>query len=142
MSGVGDLHDAIRNRMDARGLSKMLKKKSVPVNYQESDTLQTPLHVACSEGKVDIVKLLVKAGANPNLRDCSGWTPLHCACKNGDLRICEVLLQCKNIDCEIVTIEKTNVLYYFVRKQPSNEEVSSFSFSFSFFFFSFSLLFS
>tara|TARA_R110002050_G_scaffold81205_6_gene173601 strand:+ start:2100 stop:2486 length:387 start_codon:yes stop_codon:yes gene_type:complete len=117
------LHDAVRNDADPKALSKLLKKKAVSINHQDSDNLQTPLHVACIEGRLDLVKVLLKAGAQPNIRDSSGWTPLHCAAKQGHLRICEALLQNKHIDAGVLTIEKTSPLYYMVRKGPANEKV-------------------
>ena len=67
--------------------------------------------------------MLLKAGANPNLRDSSGWTPLHCAGKHGHLRACEVLLQARQIDPAVLTIEKTSALHYLVRYIPKAEEV-------------------
>lgn len=38
---------------------------------------QTPLHLAVEAGSADIVKLLLAAGANPNLLDFDGASPLH-----------------------------------------------------------------
>ena len=43
------LHDAVRDGMDIKAFNKLLKKKSVSLNHQEGDTLQAPLHLACSE---------------------------------------------------------------------------------------------
>ena len=43
------LHDAVRNGMDIKSFNKLLKKKSVSLNHQDGDTLQAPLHLACSE---------------------------------------------------------------------------------------------
>lgn len=39
--------------------------------------VQTPLHLAVEAGSADIVKLLLAAGANPNLLDFDGASPLH-----------------------------------------------------------------
>lgn len=39
---------------------------------------RTPLHLA-SSGSLDIVKALIKEGANPNCLDSEGFTPLHYA---------------------------------------------------------------
>ena len=36
----------------------------------------TPLHLASSTGKAEIVRLLLEHDANANATDKSGWTPL------------------------------------------------------------------
>ncbi len=38
---------------------------------------ETPLHVAVDRGYLDIVKLLLERGADPNLQSNEGNTPLH-----------------------------------------------------------------
>ena len=40
---------------------------------------ETPLHVACASGWVDVVTLLLAAGANVYSRDKHGWTPRQVA---------------------------------------------------------------
>jgi ankyrin repeat protein len=108
------LHDLVRMGVPDKKVMRLLKKKHYSVNHQDPDTLQTPLHVACTEGHESLVKLLTKKGGDPNIQDSSGWTPLHCASKAGHLRICEYLLQIRGIDVTILTIEKTSVLHYLV----------------------------
>jgi len=44
---------------------------------------QTPLHVACSRGQWDVVKLLLEAGASPDIADRRGFTPGQHAHKRG-----------------------------------------------------------
>lgn len=39
----------------------------------------TPLHLACSQGREDIVRLLLGRGAPINAQDCHGGSPLHLA---------------------------------------------------------------
>lgn len=41
------------------------------------------LHEAVLTGNLDVVKLLVKYGADVHQRDEDGWTPLHMACSDG-----------------------------------------------------------
>lgn len=43
----------------------------------------TPLHWACSTGRVEVVQILLDHGAEPNARDNDGGTPLHLACDQG-----------------------------------------------------------
>lgn len=41
------------------------------------------LHEAVLTGNMEVVKLLVKYGADVHQRDEDGWTPLHMACSDG-----------------------------------------------------------
>jgi ankyrin repeat protein len=52
----------------------------------------TALHSAVSRLQSDVVRILLEAGANPNVRQSAGWTPLHAAAMNGDLANVELLL--------------------------------------------------
>eukprot|EP00879_Flechtneria_rotunda_P009718 GHRR01010167.1.p1 GENE.GHRR01010167.1~~GHRR01010167.1.p1 ORF type:complete len:315 (+),score=124.70 GHRR01010167.1:826-1770(+) len=45
---------------------------------------KTPLHLAVEAEEVDIVKMLLAKGANPNLADYDGATPLHLALEQQD----------------------------------------------------------
>jgi ankyrin repeat protein len=53
-----------------------LKKGTVDVNSR-NEYDETPLHIAAMRCHVEIVVMLLKAGADPNLRDHHGQTPLH-----------------------------------------------------------------
>jgi ankyrin repeat protein len=52
----------------------------------------TALHSAVSRLQSDVVRILLEAGANPDVRQSAGWTPLHAAAMNGDLASIELLL--------------------------------------------------
>src|SRR5688572_22708372 len=52
----------------------------------------TAMHSATSRLQSDVVRILLDAGANPNVRQSAGWTPLHAAAMNGDLSSVELLL--------------------------------------------------
>ncbi|XP_015126895.1 ankyrin repeat domain-containing protein 16 isoform X2 [Diachasma alloeum] len=56
----------------------------------------TPLMLACTKSGPDAkisVNALLKAGANPIIRNKDGWTPLLLACRAGDVSIIKTLLQ-------------------------------------------------
>ncbi|XP_014233173.1 uncharacterized protein LOC106656623 [Trichogramma pretiosum] len=72
-----------RDRPDYYVLAKMLfelsDKKYQPLQINLQDYLgNTPLHLTLSlrRGRMEIVKLLLQFGANPNLANAKGWTPL------------------------------------------------------------------
>ncbi|XP_036327805.1 NF-kappa-B inhibitor cactus-like [Rhagoletis pomonella] len=50
----------------------------------KNDYGQTPLHLAVLTNQIGILRMLLLAGAEPNLRDCHGNTALHLACISGD----------------------------------------------------------
>jgi uncharacterized protein len=52
----------------------------------------TALHSAASRLQSDVVRILLEAGANPDVRQSAGWTPLHAAAMNGDLASLELLI--------------------------------------------------
>jgi hypothetical protein len=50
------------------------------VNEEAPGTWASPLHLAASFGEVEIIKLLLSKGADPNAEDIKGRTCLHVAC--------------------------------------------------------------
>lgn len=52
----------------------------------------TPLHAAAAGRHVEIVRLLLARGADPNARQEDGFTALHSAAQNGDILIVEMLI--------------------------------------------------
>jgi ankyrin repeat protein len=52
----------------------------------------TAMHSAVSRLQSDVLRILLEAGANPNVRQSAGWTPLHSSAANGDVTSVELLL--------------------------------------------------
>lgn len=53
----------------------------------------TPLIIACNNGETDIVKLLLKYGADPNIQEYNDFTALMDACSKGYKEIVKILLE-------------------------------------------------
>jgi ankyrin repeat protein len=47
----------------------------------------TPLYLACYNGNIDIVNILLKCNSSVNLCTTDGYTPLHLACYKGNIDI-------------------------------------------------------
>ena len=65
----------------------------VDVNIKDDDAGRTALMNASMENKTKVVRLLLKADANPNIQDDFGYTALMYASNNGDKDIVELLLE-------------------------------------------------
>jgi glycerophosphodiester phosphodiesterase len=57
----------------------------------------TPLHVACVDGHLPIVELLIAAGADLNKADASGWIPREHAALRGHLAIAAKLAEASSL---------------------------------------------
>ncbi|KAJ7313963.1 hypothetical protein JRQ81_005803 [Phrynocephalus forsythii] len=53
----------------------------------------TALHVAAAKGYIEVMRLLLQAGYDPNVRDKDGWTPLHAAAHWGVEEACRLLAE-------------------------------------------------
>ncbi|XP_056397969.1 protein phosphatase 1 regulatory subunit 12C isoform X8 [Hyla sarda] len=51
------------------------------------------LHVAAAKGYVEVMRLLLQANFDPNVRDKDGWTPLHAAAHWGVEDACRLLVE-------------------------------------------------
>jgi ankyrin repeat protein len=73
--------------------AEYLIKAGAPVNSTSRNDLKAaPVQSAAAAGHQDIVELLLKHGADPNIREQGGYTPLHAAAQNGDDTMIRTLL--------------------------------------------------
>jgi len=74
-------------------VAEYLIKAGAPVNAPSRNELKAaPIQSAAAAGHVKIVDLLLKSGADPNVREQGGYTPLHAAAQNGDLEMIRILI--------------------------------------------------
>lgn len=86
------LHNAVRGAQ-IEAVRALIEKK-VDVNQREDDGIleATPLLIAAQSGKIEILKLLLKAGADFNMKDAYGDTPIHLAISEGHVEIVKLLI--------------------------------------------------
>ncbi|CXI44126.1 acyl-CoA-binding protein, putative [Plasmodium berghei] len=88
------LSDILCNYIVSKNMSlikKTIKAHPDLINAKNRDGL-TPLHYACDRGFLDIVKFLIKAGANINEEDSLGDSVLHIAAYSGKMEIIKFLI--------------------------------------------------
>lgn len=89
--------DQILRSGDTKMLLKLLSDgelgHGVNVNVFDREGF-TPLHKSVLDGNLELVKLLVKVGADPRLASRDGWSALHIASFAGHFAIVSYLLAC------------------------------------------------
>lgn len=73
--------------------AEYLVRAGASVNTPSNNELHaTPLQSAVAGGHAPIVRMLLKSGAQPNVRERGGGTPLHAAAANGDTESIQLLI--------------------------------------------------
>nr|CCA22393.1 Fbox protein putative [Albugo laibachii Nc14] len=75
----------------------------------------TPLHYAAARGHLEIIKILVGAGWDIDMRNDTSETALHLACYHGHLIVVEYLLEAF-ADINALTLQNESPLFYAARK--------------------------
>ena len=90
--GYTALHDACRHGNIE--LVRFLLSKGVTAKWSSASKPHFLLNLASGRGaKLELVKLLVEAGAEVNMANLKGITPLHRASKNNSIDVAEYLIQ-------------------------------------------------
>ncbi len=74
-------------------VKKLLKRTSKALLDFRPSGGHTAMTAAIEAGRLPIVKLLLRKGANPNLRSLSGMTPLHHAARHGHTEMAKLLFK-------------------------------------------------
>ena len=83
----------------------------------------SPLYLACEKGKTEFVKLLLRRGANPNVRT-KGTYPLHAAYRAENYDVIKLLLDYK-ADVNVPDVSRETVLHYAVESVTAAESMDS-----------------
>ena len=76
---------------DQRGALYVLVTRGADVNATVAESGNTALMLAANRGRLEAVRMLLQAGADPNLKAKDGWTALQAAEMIGDDEIVELL---------------------------------------------------
>ena len=88
--GTPALHWSVR--MNRPQIAEILLARKAGVDKEDHNGGNTALHIAAVEGRSDLVKLLIKFGADVNHKDSAGHTALMCAAFGATLRSAPVWL--------------------------------------------------
>jgi ankyrin repeat protein len=112
--GTNPLLEAIE-KGDYIAVSDFIREKSDLLNKTD-EIGDTPLHKAAWYGGTDIVRKLIKAGANPNAKSKNNWTPLHYAAVRGKKEVVRVLIEKGNADVNAKSTDGNTPLHWAARE--------------------------
>ena len=95
-------------------IEEWLAKDKKYVNAKDHED-QTVLHHACTNGHLNIVRLLLREKADCYLADNRGWTALHCAAVEGHLDVVVELCMHRHIDVTATNDDENTPLHYLAR---------------------------
>jgi ankyrin repeat protein len=88
-----DIHGFVRDGTREQVEWALSRDRYKLLNYKEKQHSRTPLHTAVLAKRTDMIKLLVKYGAEIDFRDADSCTPLHLACGLGLEEVARFLLE-------------------------------------------------
>lgn len=91
--GNPQLRDAIQNKPMSVVKDLILANKSVDINIR-SQSGDSALHRAATEGDLDAIRIMINHGANVNIRDRSGFQPVHQALRCHNYKAAMFLMDC------------------------------------------------
>jgi hypothetical protein len=106
------------------------------IGYLQPETANTGLHMACANGHVAVVKLLVASYRHRFIRNAAGNTPLHWAAANGQVETVRFLTSQTFVDVDVLeknefgrsaltegfTSEETEVVKSLLEHDSASEE--------------------
>jgi ankyrin repeat protein len=82
LSELPALHQAIITFPLTKNI-ELIKQLATPANVNEAlDNGFTPLHIAASQGNIELIEILLKNGANPTKKNYQSLTPIQIAVIN------------------------------------------------------------
>ncbi|KAI4904547.1 hypothetical protein NFI96_029608 [Prochilodus magdalenae] len=103
------LHLAAQNGHES--VLRLLLPRLTSVDEHEHLSGRTALHTACIYGYLNIVKLLLAKGADPNRTDNEQSTALHLAAEEGHFRVARLLVT-NNVNVNSVNVRKYSALHF------------------------------
>jgi ankyrin repeat protein len=91
------------------GEGEVEEAKEIDVDVR-STSGKTVMHLAAENGRLDVVKALLKKTSSINLRDSAGRSALHLAAENGHPKMVELLLH-ENVDINLTDDDGKTVLH-------------------------------
>ncbi|KAL1492603.1 hypothetical protein ABEB36_010840 [Hypothenemus hampei] len=98
----------VRSQTHANVVKKLFQLADV--NIRATQHGQTALMLAVSHGHLDMVKMLLEAGADINIQDEDGSTALMCAAEHGHIEIVKHFLSQPDCDSSITDVDGSTAL--------------------------------
>ncbi len=136
---TSELFKAVKSNETDKVVKILDENKELNINKIFNRQKRTLLHEAAYTNNIKLINILLKMGANPSLKDYSGWSPLHDASFKGHLESVKLLSNTDSIDYEnnnektplILAVQKRriDVIKYLLEKKSDVNHRDKFNWS-------------
>ena len=109
------LHASEKGKLNL--VKQMIQQDPCSVNVSDVDGY-TPLHRACYNNRIEVVKYLIENGANLSAQTIDGWQPIHSAAQWGHVNVVRILVS-SGADINARTNGR-NTPFHLAVSRPSN----------------------
>jgi ankyrin repeat protein len=110
--------DKVRGQWEE--IARFLIDAGADVTMVDESLGYTPLHTACQRGNLEIAKMIIAAGADPNVTDVNGVTPLRLAIGSDNVELIRLLLRA-GADVNINDVANQSPLYWAIQGEGDNK---------------------
>lgn len=104
---------------DCPGVALLLLAGHAPIDAREPHFGWTPLRLAAMHNRLQVAEVLLRAGANPNLKNADGFCPLHEAVVYNRKEIVELLVKYK-ADLNVKDANDRTALFLALKKHKDD----------------------
>lgn len=93
--------------------TRSLLEQEENVESRQTKDYKSLAHIACRNGNIEMLKLLLEFGCDLESNDIENMTPLFDAIYSGNIELCEFLIEEKKVNINHIECQDRNIFYWY-----------------------------